>query len=182
MARKLFISAGHGGHDPGALGNGYVEAELTIELRQLIVNELRKLGIVAITDPNRNALAQTLAWLRGKFGDKDILLDIHWNASLSPDSRGTEVIVPDQFSDFEFGLATALLKALTDVGFRNRGVKPEGLTFRKKLGWMRPNAENVLIEVCFISNTTDMTLYQNSKNIIAKRLAFVLREYINKSI
>jgi N-acetylmuramoyl-L-alanine amidase len=180
MARKLFISAGHGGHDPGALGGGYVEAELTIELRQLVVNELRKLGIVAITDPNRNALAQTLAWLRGKFGEKDILLDIHWNASLSPDSRGSEVIIPEQYSEFEFSLATALLKTLTDIGFRNRGVKPETLTFRKSLGWMRPNAENVLIEVCFITNASDMTFYQNSKNIIAKRLAYVLREYINK--
>lgn len=181
MARTLFISAGHGGSDPGATGNGYVERELTIELRQLIVNELNKLGITPRIDDNRNALAQTLAWLRGKFKSKDILLDIHWNASHNTTARGAEIIVPDKASQFEILLSNSLLKVLTDIGFRNRGVKPESETFRKRLGWMRPNAENVLIEVCFITNTSDMMLYVNSKNIIAKRLALVLREYINKS-
>lgn len=180
MPRKLFISAGHGGSDPGASFGGYIERDLTIELRQLVVNELQKLGIQAVTDPNTNALAQTLAWLRGKFGSKDILLDIHWNASHNTDARGSEIIVPEKASQFELNLSNALLKVFTDIGFRNRGVKPESETFRKRLGWMRPNAENVLIEVCFLTNNTDMMLYVNSKNIISKRLAFVLREYINK--
>jgi N-acetylmuramoyl-L-alanine amidase len=180
MPRKLFISAGHGGLDPGALGNGFVEATLTIALRRLLVAELQKLGIQAITDPDNNALSQTLAWLRGKFGSKDILLDIHWNASTDNKANGSEIIVPEVASQFELNLSNALLKVFTDIGFRNRGVRPESLTARKRLGWMRPNAENVLIEVCFITNKSDMSLYNNSRNIIAKRLAYVLREYINK--
>lgn len=77
MARKIIISAGHGGTDPGASGNGYIERDLAIELRDLIIVELKALGINALTDDNRNALSQTLAWLRGKFSDKDILVDIH---------------------------------------------------------------------------------------------------------
>lgn len=180
MARRLFISAGHGGNDPGASSGGYVERDLTIELRQLLVRELNKLGVSPKIDDNRNALAQTLAWLRGKFGSKDILLDIHWNASHNTDAKGSEIIVPDGASRFELNLSNSLLKVLTDIGFRNRGVRPESLTARGRLAWMRPNAENVLIEVCFITNTSDMMLYVNSKNIIAKRLALVLKEYINK--
>lgn len=180
MARTLFISSGHGGADPGASSGGYVERDLTIELRQLIVNELNKLGVNPRTDPNTNALAQTLTWLRGKFGQRDILLDIHFNASHNTTAKGSEIIVPDGASEFETSLSNALLKVFTDIGFRDRGVKPEALTARKSLAWMRPDAENVLLEVCFITNTSDMTLYVNSKRIIAKRLAFVLREYIRK--
>ena len=41
--RKIFISAGHSnkqGTDRGASGNGFIEGELTVELRDLIVSEL----------------------------------------------------------------------------------------------------------------------------------------------
>lgn len=176
MARKVIVSAGHGGTDSGAVGNGYVERDLTIELRDLVVAELSALGIKADTDPNQNALKETLAWLRGRFGSKDILFDIHWNAGPAA-AKGSEVIIPDVSSDYEKKLAEALLKVLTDVGFRSRGVKPEAETARKKLGWMRPVAENVLIEICFISNATDMKLYQANKQTIAKKLAIVLKTF-----
>lgn len=173
MARKIIISAGHGGIDSGAVSGSYIERDLTIELRNLVVAELKALGVTALVDDNKNALKETLAWLRGKFGSKDILFDIHWNAA-SPQAKGTEVIVPDQASQFENNLAKAILKVFTDLGFKDRGVKPESLTARKRLGWMRPTAENVLLEVCFISNATDMKLYQANKTNISKQLANVL--------
>ena len=178
MARKIIISAGHGGTDSGAVGNGYVERDLTIELRNLIVIELSSLGIKAETDPNQNALKETLAWLRGKFGSKDVLFDIHWNAGPAA-AKGSEVIVPNVSSDYEKKLAEALLKVLTDIGFKSRGVKPESETARKTLGWMRPVAENVLIEICFISNATDMKLYQANKQTISKKIANVLKTFSN---
>lgn len=177
MSRKIFLSAGHGGTDSGAVGNGYIERDLTIDLRNHIVRELRALGVTPLVDGDRNALAQTLAWLRGKFGSRDILLDIHWNAAANPEAKGSEIIIPDVASRFEKDLAKALLKVFTDLGFRDRGVKPEALTARKKLGWMRPAAENILIEVCFISNVTDMKLYEANKHNIAKRIASVLNHY-----
>ena len=177
MARKIILSAGHGGTDPGASGNGYVERELTIELRDLIAAELKLLNISPLMDDNRNALSQTLAWLRGKFGSKDILVDIHWNAAANPDAKGSEIIIPNVSSPFERNLAASLLKVFTDLGFRGRGVKPEAITARKTLAWMRPNAENILIEVCFISNSLDMKLYQANKHTIAKRIATVLNQF-----
>lgn len=174
MSRKIIISAGHGGIDPGAVGGGYIERDLAIELRNLIVAELKALGVSPLVDDNNNALKQTLAWLRGKFGSKDILFDIHWNAAASPEAKGTEVIVPDTASSFELNIARSILKVFTDLGFRDRGVKHEGATARKRLGWMRPNAENVLLEACFISNATDMKLYEANKMNISKRLAHIL--------
>jgi N-acetylmuramoyl-L-alanine amidase len=177
--RKIILSAGHSNVlnlDRGAVGNGFVEGDLTVELRSLIANELKVLGITPLMDDNRNALRETLAWLRGKFGSRDVLLDIHWNGGPAA-AKGAEVIIPDVSSDYEKKLAEALLKVLVDVGFKNRGVKPEALTARKKLGWMRPVAENVLIEICFISNATDMKLYQANKHTIAKRIANVLKTF-----
>jgi N-acetylmuramoyl-L-alanine amidase len=179
--RKIIISAGHGGTDPGASGNGYIERDLAIELRNLIVAELKALGITALTDDDKNALKQTLLWLRGKFTTGDILVDIHWNAAANPEAKGSEVIVPEKASAFELNLAKELLHCFTVFGFRDRGVKPETETARKSLGWMRPGAENVLIEVCFISNQTDMKLYQANKNGIARKLGATLAHFRSKN-
>ena len=173
MNRKIIISAGHGGNDPGAVANGYTERDLAIEFRELLVKELLLLGVKPLIDDNKNALKQTLAWLTGKYSSKDILLDIHWNAASSK-ARGTEVIVPDNASIFENNFAKNILNVFVSNGFINRGVKPESQTARKRLGWMRPPAENILIEVAFITNILDMNLYQNLKYKLAKESAFVI--------
>lgn len=178
--RKLFLIAGHGGKDPGAVSGSYIERDLAIELRFLINNELRKLNVIPNMDANDNYLALTLSWLRGKLNAKDVIIDIHWNASSNPTANGTEVIVPEVASQYENELANALVSTIASIGFKNRGVKPETDTARKKLGIMRPTAENILIEVCFISNTQDMLLYQKSKQILAKKLAYIIREHLNK--
>ena len=99
------------------------------------------------------------------------------SAAASIEAGGTEVIVPDVVSEFESSLSKAILKVFTDLGFRNRGVKRESATPRKRLGWMRPNAENILLETCFISNPSDMKLYQDNKSLIAKQLANVLNQF-----
>ena len=173
MNRKIIISAGHGGNDPGAVANGYTERDLAIEFRELLVKELLLLGVKPLIDDNKNALKETLAWLTGKYSSKDILLDIHWNAASSK-ARGTEVIVPDNASIFENNFAKNILNVFVSNGFVNRGVKPESQTARKRLGWMRPPAENILIEMGFITNLLDINLYQNLKYKLAKELALVI--------
>lgn len=179
--RDIIVVAGHTnvqGLDRGASFGPYIEGELTIEFRDLVITELSNLGIKAKTDSNKNALAQTLQWLKvNLFSNKTICLDIHWNAAGVAQANGSEVIVPDVSSSFERQLATAILGVFTSYGFKPRGVKPEGQTARKRLGWMRPNAENILLEVCFLTNKLDMKLYQNNKHGIAKKIARVLYDF-----
>lgn len=177
MPRKIIISAGHGGVDPGAGRNGYIERYLAIEFRNLLVAELKALGINALVDDDKNALKQTLLWLRGKFVSGDILLDIHWNDSDNPEAKGAEVFIPDNSSKFERTLGLEILKSITSFGFKNRTVRPESASARKTLGWMRANAENILIEMCFLSNALDMKLYQANKHGIARKLALTLKQY-----
>ena len=174
MNRKIIISAGHGGNDSGAVANGYTERDLAIEFRELLVKELLLLGVKPLIDDNKNALVQTLQWLKGVLkSDKTVCIDIHWNAASSK-ARGTEVIVPDNASIFENNFAKNILNVFVSNGFVNRGVKPESQTARKRLGWMRPPAENILIEMGFITNLLDINLYQNLKYKLAKELALVI--------
>lgn len=180
MPRKIFISAGHTnvpGADEGASSGEYVEGKLTVDFRNCLVKDLISIGITPITDLDSNALAATLAFIKGKFGDKDILLDIHFNAG---GGTGVEVIIPDVASVFEKQIAQRIadsINTITGLKKRNGGVKTESDTARKRLGWMRPNSENILIEMCFIDNKTDMMVYELNKYRISKEIAKILSDF-----
>ena len=180
--RTIFLSAGHGGNDVGAVGNGYNEADLTIELRDLVLKYLKQLGAKVVIDDNKNALAQTITFFKNKVAKDSILLDIHWNAA-TPQATGTEVLIPATPTKFETDLATDLSKVIANtLNIKNRGVKTELQSARKSLGWMKLTGENVLIETCFISNKNDMDSYQKNKEELAKKIAIVLFEYANRGV
>lgn len=176
MSRKIILSAGHGGNDPGAVSGKFIERDLAIELRNLVESRLKAAGVTVNKDPDKYALVDTLKWLVGKYKNSDILLDLHWNAG-KPSANGTEIIVPQSPSTIELGIANELLNSICKFGFSNRGVKRESQTARKTLAWMRPPAENILIEVCFISNKQDMDKYVANKEAIACIIAETLIKY-----
>lgn len=185
--KTIYLSAGHTnvkGSDNGASGNGFVEGVLAVEFVKLLEVELKKLNVKVITDSFSNALAQTMISFKNLFVKKqitakDIAIEIHWNAA-SPEATGTEVIIPGRSSSKE---ATTIEKKValeivdsiaTILNIKNRGVKFEYQTARKKLGWMTLDAENILIEMCFISNKKDMESYQKNKEILAKAIANIV--------
>jgi len=183
--RKIWLSAGHSnGTDKGASGNGYTEGALTIELRELIYNELETLGICAELDKNSNALKETIQFFKNLVSSNCILVDIHWNAA-GPSATGTEVFIPNTYTKLELELAGKLAKCMSDtLGIPLRGstngvlgVKTESLSARGQLGWMRLNGNNILLEVCFISNKSDMEKYQDNKSMLAFKIAKILYEY-----
>lgn len=185
--RKIFIGAGHSnksGKDRGAAGNGYIEGELAVELRDLIVSKLKTLGITPIIDENTNVLSETITKFRNITSTNSIVLDIHWNAAV-PKATGTEVLIPSSFTNFEKTLgeklATIISETLGIVKRGNNGVRTEAESHHGRLGWMRLNGENVLIEVCFISNESDMIKYQKNKDTLANNIAKILFEYAQEN-
>lgn len=188
--KTVFLSAGHtdqvGKNDVGAAGNGYYEGVLAVEFVKLLEAELKKLNVKVITDNFSNALAQTIISFKNLFTkkqvtNKDIAIEIHWNAA-SPEATGTEVVIPGrnnskEASSVEKKLSLEIVDSIaTILNIKNRGVKFEYQTARKKLGWMTLDAENILIEMCFISNKKDMESYQKNKDLLAKSLAKIILE------
>lgn len=184
--RRIFISAGHTnvpGKDRGASGNGYVEGDLTVEFRDMVVDELKKIDntVKVSIDANGNALKESLRYFRNLVSPKSLVVDIHWNAAV-PQATGTEVLVPSNATNFETGLAHEIAMSISQtLGIRTRGnfhglagVKSESESHHGRLGWMRLTGQNVLIEMCFITNESDMRSYQMHKQELAERIACIL--------
>lgn len=184
IPRKIFISAGHSnvsGRDRGALGvNGTIEGELTVALRKKVVSELNRLGANPITDIDRNVTRETVTFMIRNLVSRDIAIDIHFNAATKT-ATGTEVLIPFKSSEFERHLGNLLSYNIASVlGIRNRGLKTEANSARGRLIFMTPNCENILIEVCFITNENDMKAYNEKQNQVATIIAKCIISSLNK--
>lgn len=178
--KTLIIGAGHGGTDSGAVGSGFKERDLAIEFRNLLVAELQKLSVPCITDPDVNALKDSLLYFKNYFKPDSINVDIHWNAA-SPAATGTEVLINTTATPFEKLLGGKIAEAIaTILNIKNRGLKTELQSARGSLGWMKQPGRNYIIEMCFISNKTDMDKYQANKQKLAKAMADILNEAVKQ--
>lgn len=179
--RRIAISAGHSnvvGQDQGACGNGLIEGVETIKIRNQIKRYLGLFNIPVSIDPDWSMTGATVKLFRQWFYGKDIVIDIHINAASSISATGTEVIVPNDCSDFEHSLAAELSKEISErLEIRDRGVKREYQSARKKLLWMTIPAETVLIECFFITNKYDVEKYERNFNSMCEGIANVLFTY-----
>lgn len=190
--RNIYLGAGHSnvvGKDRGAMGNGYVEGELAIEFRDLIKHELEQMGIKAITDDNKNVLSESIRYFKNLTKKDDIVIDIHWNAA-TPQATGTETLIPSDYSNFELLLAADISKTISTIlqipargtTEKKQGVKTEADSHHGRLGWMRLTGENILLEVCFITNKKDMDSYQNKKAFLANKIAKILANAVSNQL
>ena len=173
----IYISAGHHDKDPGAIGNGYKESELNIELRDLIIKELDKMGVKYIKDKDWETNTQYQG--RIKPGNGSVLLDIHFNSSSNSSATGAETIVKEGANTDSKNFAKDILNdVVTETKLKSRGVKSEKESHRGKLGILHTKAGiSCLLEVGFISNINDIRTYKDSLKTLPKKIATTLKKY-----
>lgn len=181
--RRIAISAGHSnvpGQDMGASSQWITEGIEAVNLRDMIVDEFKRRKEKVNIDSNSNVTFKTVALFKQYFSEKDIVLDIHFNAATSAKATGTECVIPDVASDLEKKLASDLaITVANTLGITFRGVIKEGNTPRKKLLWMTIPAENILLEVCFVTNRNDCEAYARHKIELSKAITDILLAYRN---
>lgn len=178
----IYISAGHHLKDPGAVGNGYQEYKLCIELRDMVIAELQKSHADYIADKDYETLSAYLNRIQP--GSGSVLCELHFN-SASSEATGVEVIYPTRayghtnHVEASKELAQTLSAEIAEaLGIKNRGVKTEADTARKRLAVLQTKAGiSILPEICFLSNVVDMERYQRNKDKVAKVIAQYLIYY-----
>ena len=169
---EIFISAGHSNQDPGATAGNVTEAGLALELRDLLADKLRAIGCDVVedgADGENLPLSAAIKMIAGK----TLAVEIHFNASANPAATGVECIsLPVHRA------ASQRLAAVTAgvLGLKVRGVAgwiDQSQSARGKLGFV--SAGGLILEVCFISNPSDLAAYQKRKHKLAATLAETIK-------
>lgn len=175
MNNIIRLIAGHNGEGSGAVSPFLDEGIETIILRNLIAINLTRLGYMDYTiDDDKDKLNTVITTLKGNVEPDDILIDIHFNAA-DPKATGTEVFIPTNYDEVEKELACQLLNEVTaTLGIRSRGVKVEGQSQHNRLGMLHLPCHTVLLEVCFLTNKSDVYKYKENREELAERIANIL--------
>jgi N-acetylmuramoyl-L-alanine amidase len=192
--KEIILIAGHGGSDKGAPGIVYKghklwEADLNILVRDTIFKFINfyaidypNLKVKTIKDDDSLTLQGVINWLNFGLTPKEnrIIFDIHFNA-FNGTATGTEVIIPLNPCKEERELASIIqITSVNVMKIRNRGVKTEDKTARKRLAIMRPKGINLLWEVCFIDNKNDVEAFFNNLGELCMRQAKNLLDFASK--
>jgi N-acetylmuramoyl-L-alanine amidase len=112
----------------------------------------------------------------------DIALDIHFNSCGDPSVGGTEAIVPNRYTSDEWQIADELVTTTCMIlGTKNRGIKTEQQTPHQRLAMLSNyDACNILLEICFVNNKTDIASYKKHKGELAKAYAEILHKWSRK--
>jgi N-acetylmuramoyl-L-alanine amidase len=89
---RVVIDAGHGGHDPGAHGNGITESELTLDVAlrlQKLLQEKEGVEVLMTRDTDTFIPLEERTAIANR-ENADLFLSIHANASRNPAARGIE--------------------------------------------------------------------------------------------
>lgn len=175
-----FISAGHNPKgikvDPGAVANGFHEADLAVEFRNLVVSLLQKRNVKVITDKDDERLGTYLD--RIKTGSGSVVLEFHFDAAASTSATGTTALIGTDADRLDKAFAKELADTTAEVlCIKNRGVLSEKDSHRGSLGLMREQGIVALLELCFITNIKDLNSYFLNKNELAVKIADLIKKY-----
>ena len=173
MIKNILLIAGHGDGDPGAIGNGYREADLTREMARLIKPHLDKYVNVDIFDMTKDMYKYLNTGHTFNFKTYDYVVEIHLNSTFQPlpedeKTTGSEILI----HELERGstVEEKILENLEALGLKNRGIKPVSNLLVMNTCKRKQGVSHALIEICFIKDADDMKIYASKKEEIAKAI------------
>lgn len=180
--KKVVIDAGHGGTDGGAVGNGIVEKELTLDISQYIHERLDELGIT-------NTMVR----------ENDITLEPTERVSkiLEPYGNGSDVLVVSNHINAGGGQGAEIIYALRNSDTLSRKIANElensGRDVRKYYQRRYPsdsskdyyfihrntgNTEAILVEYGFLDNAMDAELLKKYWKDYAEAVVKAIANYL----
>ena len=173
QTRTLFVSAGHSYRDSGAIGNGKTEADVVLDLRDRVIYELNRRGVVCAHDgvKGENLSLSDAIKMASRY---DVAVEFHCNAFSNPSATGVETLSDDDGMTLGQRLCDAVAEA---IGIANRGAKPEGSGQHSRLGFVS-KAGGIILELFFITNPNDVRAYYNNLHAVVSAICDVLQSEV----
>ncbi|MCL2531598.1 MAG: N-acetylmuramoyl-L-alanine amidase [Oscillospiraceae bacterium] len=177
---KIFIDPGHGGRDPGAVGNNLRESDINLAVSLRLGELLRAAGVDVRFSRTTDTLPVFAERARSaNTWGADYFVSVHANAGGG--TGGETFIAATKPQDRPFA------QAINDpycaaMGLRNRGVKLDSVTPRGRFDALRSaNMPAILVELAFIDSplhNPDVPILRNRRNDMAQALADALLSYL----
>ncbi len=175
MSKVVCIDPGHGGKDPGAVGNGMQEKNITLPVTLEVGKILERHGItVGYTRTTDTYVSLDDRCKKANDFGADIFVSIHCNAFEKPSAHGVET-----YSHIGSVKGAKLAKSIHDevikakLYTRNRGTKTANFYVLRKT--IAPAA---LIELAFITNKDDANLLKTKQKEFALAIAKGILSYL----
>jgi N-acetylmuramoyl-L-alanine amidase len=185
LSKTIVIDPGHGGNDPGAVGNGLQEKDVTLSVGKLTAEKLKQMGYdihMTRTDDKYLALNERTDFAYSL--SPGVFVSLHMNAYSNSSVDGTETystgeatsLTPTEKAD-SAKLATFIQARLLDsIETNDRGTKEAEFYVIDK-----NYTRSVLVEMGFISNPEDANLFKTTEgnNKAAAAIAQGINDFYN---
>lgn len=168
FSRVIVVDAGHGGKDSGAVGNGYVEKNMTLKIVRAIKKNFDKDAKYKVY---YTRLSDTYPSLSERYRlanevDADRFLSVHINSS-DNSASGTETL----YKTYKTYAGILQKQALNGMGYNSRSSHDRGLKYRSDLAVLNgPKMTTALVEMGFITNKTEASRINSRTSTIGADL------------
>ena len=174
MNKTVHLDFGHGGKDPGALGQGLKEKDIVLDIGLKTGEILEQRGVkVTYSRTKDEYISPSKRAKMANAQNADIFVSLHTNA-YDGDTRGVEIFhYPNKNEGRK--LATSILDNIikNQLYTRNRGIKTDTFTVLK-----RTKMTAALVELGFITDFEDANILKNKQDEFAEAIADGIINYL----
>ena len=170
---KIFINAGHGGKDPGAVSKkGTQEKIVTREVSSLLAAKLIQNGFNVEFFQQEKALTEITK--TEKTSNSDLFISIHCNAATNKTANGVEVLYyPSSIKGIK--CATLVQNKLVEL----TGLKDRSIKARTDLHVLKSTkAPAILVELAFLTNEKEEKLLIEKPEIFANAILEGIKKFM----
>ena len=177
---EVVLDAGHGGRDPGALGlTGLTEKECTLYIAKKCEEILKahNINVKQTREDDSYLSLSDRAQIANKTNAK-YFISIHVNSADISSANGTEVFALGKGGEGEQLSSSVLNNIIKITNLANRGIKFANFAVLRET-----DMPAILVEVCFISNSSEEELLKSDsfKDKVALAIAKGYLQYVGKS-
>ncbi|KKI89248.1 hypothetical protein WQ54_27195 [Bacillus sp. SA1-12] len=167
LNKTIVIDPGHGGEDPGAIGNGLRESDVNLAVGKKVTGKLEEMGYeVHMTRTEDVYLALNERTEFAYSFSPGVFVSLHMNSFSNPDVDGTEIystdgvesLTPAEKSDSDKLASFIQSRLLEALDTDDRGAKQNDFYVIDK-----NYTRSVLIEMGFISNPEDAAIFKTAE-------------------
>ena len=174
MTNIVTITAGHSNTDSGAVNGSDRESDIAQDMRNIVAHYLRAKGIAIRTDgegKGNATLSQAVKLIQGS----KIAVEFHCNAGPKT-AKGVEALSQPKDKVISQKLCQAVSSVMGNPLRGDKGWKAENSGQHSRLAYVSNGG--IILELFFISNDDELSLWKQKKWLVGKAVAEVLAEYV----